>query len=131
MRSDSLQRFVALELKINEAKLASECASESHKHMLAAAKHADQVAGSARDHWAQMLYSGEDYVEVILKGDLSPRNLRAVRVSVLDYELYWEYAYNEFRTRLSELERYRVDTFAHIDEQLDALHIPWETVEDA
>jgi len=34
----------------------------------------------------------------------------------------------QFSERLSELDRYRVDSFAQIDERLHALGISWETV---
>ena len=78
-----------------------------------------------------MLCNAADYIEAILHGELMPRNLEAVRISKLDFDLYWEYAYNEFRTKLSELDRFRVDSFAAIDEALHALGVTWEMVEHA
>ena len=93
LKSDSLNNYLTPDLDINEVKLRCECAPESHKHMLATMKHADKLTGEPQERWPEMLCSGDDYVEAVLAGDLSPGNVAAVRISNVDYELYWEHAY--------------------------------------
>ena len=131
LKGDSLNDYVGPGPGVDEMKLQAECATDASKHFLATTKHIADAASQPRDAWAKMLCSADNYVEVIFQGTLRSGNLGAVRISKLDFELYWECAYNEFREKLSELERFRVDAFAVIDEALHDLGATWETVERA
>jgi hypothetical protein len=131
LKGDSLNDYTTAEPRVDEAKLGADCAADSHKHMLATLKHAAALTKRSPDEWPQMLCSSHDYVEAIFRGELKSNNLESVRFGKLDFDLYWEYAYREFTEKLSELDRYRTETFAAIDERLQALGVPWETIDDA
>jgi hypothetical protein len=131
LKGDSLTDYMTFGPAVDAMKLSSECATDSHKHFLATLKHSSEAATQSPDEWPEMLCGAREYIEAVLNGDLRPQYLETVRIAKLDFDLYWEYAYNEFREKLSELDRYRVDSFAAIDEALQTLGVTWETVERA
>ena len=131
LKSDSLNAYMGVGAVLDEEKLSAECVSDACKHFLAGVKLADAAKSLPADRWPGALCNSVDYIEVILLGDLEPDHLDAVRIAKGDFDLYREYAYNEFREKLSELDRYRVDAFAQIDERLNAAGVPWEPVNDA
>lgn len=131
LQGDSLRTYVSDDPVIDEAKLQSECATESHKHLLATIKHEGEILHADENQWPSILCNHDEYMEAIYIGEVLPAHIETVRISKIDYELYWDYAYNEFREKLGELDRYRVDTFSRIDEYLESIGKGWETVEDA
>lgn len=125
---DSLRSYMTMTPEVDEPELRNHCATDSHKQFLAALKHAAEVARIADDQWPNLICNHGEYIEAIFTGNLHPDQILTVRIARTDYELYWEYAFNEHRERLSEVDRYRVDTFARIDEYLDNLGVSWEQV---
>ena len=127
---DSLNCYVTTEPKIDEVKLREECAVDTHKHFLATIKHATQVQSStAPAQWRTMICSGTTYLEVVMRGELRPADIEAVRISQLNYDLYWEYSFNDVASRLSEVDRFRTDTFATILYELEKRSIHFEGVD--
>jgi hypothetical protein len=131
LKGDSLNHYMTDEPTVDEAKLCADCASDDRKHMLATLKHASELVARRPDDWPRMVCREDCYIEAIVEGSLKPDSLGCVRIGKLDFDLYWEYAFIEFTGKLSELDRYRVDAFAAIDERLQAAGVSWETVEDA
>jgi hypothetical protein len=123
---DSLSGYVTSDAKVDVNSLEKDCALDSQKHCLATVKHAFGLSAASEDAWPTMLCSGDDYVEAIFTGGLRSADATTVRIARIDYELYWEYAFNEFRSKLSELDRFRVDTFAQIVEKLETLGVGLE-----
>ena len=78
-----------------------------------------QLCWHRGDSWNSILCSGSTYVEVVIRGELRTSDIEVVRLSQSTYDLYWEYSFNEFSERLSEMDRARVDTFATILQQLE------------
>ena len=131
LKNDSLNYYMTDEPKVDEAKLCADCASDEQKHILATLKHASELVTRRPDDWPRMVCREDCYIEAIIEGSLRLDSLGSVRIGKLDFDLYWEYAFIEFTSKLSELDRYRVDAFAAIDERLQAAGVSWETVEDA
>ena len=129
LMGDSLSSYVIAGPRVNESKLRQECAPDSHKHCLATIKHSSKIESLAPDAWSSMLCSTVNYIEAIVRGELRPDGVEAVRISKADYDLYWEYAFNEFTGRLTEVDRYRVDTFASIVEHLNSWRIRLQEVD--
>jgi hypothetical protein len=77
------------------------------------------------------LCSGDDFVEAIFVGETTPADLEAVRMLKSDYDLFFHYAFEEFRERLSEVDRFRIDDFVMMLNHLEKWGIPLEVVDDA
>ncbi len=131
LRGDSLRTYMTDDLTVDEAKLKQECAADSHKPLLATLKHASEVVTIQEDLWPSLVSNHDEYIEAIFTGEMRAGKVKSVRISKTDYELYYNYAYNEHREKLDELDRYRVDTFSRIDEYLEQAGITWEEIEDA
>ena len=127
LQSDSLRTYVS-DKGVDGTALEKECSSDAAKHLLCSLKHSAELDAASEETWPQMVCNQDQYVEAIFVGGLSAEKIQSVRISKGLYELYYEYVYNEYREKLSELDRYRTDTFARIDEYLDQLSIPWEEV---
>lgn len=123
---DSLSAYVTSDAKVDIDAVEKDCAPESRKHYLATIKHSSGLPAMPTDAWATMLCGNDDYVEAIFTGGSTSVDVTTVRIASIDYELYWEYAFNEFRSKLSELDRFRVDTFAQVLEHLEKLGIGFE-----
>jgi len=129
LKGDSLNHYMAVGPKVDEDLLRVDCATEALKHMLLTLKHASEATAKPAANWPEMICNADCYAEaIIVQGDLKAARLSCVRIGKVDFDLYFEYAFREFSERLSELDRYRVDAFAQIDERLQALGISWETV---
>lgn len=128
LESDSLRTYITPTLSVNDADLRKHCATDTHVHLLATLKHATDILRLQESEWASLLCNNDDYVEAIFDTKILPEQILTVRFPKLDYDLYWEYAFNEHRDKVSELDRYRVDTFSKIDEYLTNLGVNWENV---
>lgn len=131
LQSDSLNYYLTDDLRVDEAKLKKSCATHSHKHLLAALKHAAQIGKTEETHWPNMLSNNDEYIEAIYSDKLYRTDVEAVGISETDYDLCFEYSYNEFQEKLGDEDRYFVETFGIIDEYLYRLGIRWEKVKDA
>lgn len=129
LKGDSLNHYMAVGPRVDEDRLQVECATEGQKHILLTIKHSSEAGTKPSHQWPDMVCNPDCYAEaIIVKGDLKAGHLSCIRIGKLDFDLYWEYAFLEFSERLSELDRYRVDSFAAIDERLQVLGVSWETV---
>ncbi len=129
LKGDSLNQYMEVGLKVDEDRMRADCATETQKHMLLTIKHASEAVAKPDHQWPDMVCSADCYAEaIIVEGDVKAGHLSCIRIGRVDFDLYWEYAFLEFSNRLSELDRYRVDCFAAIDERLQLLGVSWETV---
>jgi hypothetical protein len=126
--ADSLRTYVTTSLTIDDATLSRHCSSDSYNHFLAALKHAHDILKESENRWPIIVCNSDDYIEAIFDVNLQPDQIITVRIAKSDFDLYWEYAFNEHREKLSELDRFRVDIFARIDEYLYNLGINWQEV---
>ncbi|HTX36782.1 MAG TPA: hypothetical protein VME43_17255 [Bryobacteraceae bacterium] len=129
LKGDSLNHYMAAGPKVDDGRLRVECAADGQKDMLLALKHASEVAAKPPDQWPDMICNADCYAEaIVVEGHVKAGHLSCIRIGKVDFALYWDYAFREFSGRLSELDRYRVDAFAAIDERLQLLGVSWETV---
>jgi hypothetical protein len=131
LASDSLRTYVSSKASLDGERIRTECACDTHKHFLACVKLASKICSAPEMYWNRCLCSDDDYIEAIIGGQVTPDAVRSIRIAKTDYLLYWEYAFNEFAGKLSELDRFRVDTFARIDDNLARFGLTWEPVTDA
>ena len=131
LQGDSLKTYVLPGPIVDEASIRHDVAPHSHRHLLAGLKLAPQVCHSPQDTWATLLCSGDDTVEGIFVASVAPRDVESVRIRRSDYDLYFEYAFEEFRQKLDEADRCLIGGFVMILRILKNNGIPLEVVPDA
>ena len=131
LRCDSLQTYVTPELQVDLLTLGGDVASQENRHLLAALKMGRRVCTCPEERWHSMLCSGADYVEAIFVGDATPADLERVRMSRIDYEGFWHFAFESVRNKLSDAERSLVEGFVLLLSLLRQKNIPLEAVDDA
>lgn len=77
-----------------------------------------------------MLCSSSHYVEVIFTQRITPNDLDAVRMPRSEHELFFEYAFEEFRERLTDADRILTGSFAMILDRLDDHGVRLEVLDD-
>jgi len=93
---DSLTTYMPTEAKINITTLRQEVATHSHRHYLAALKHAGELATSNRSDWARMVCCDDRYSEAIFVKDVDLPSIAAVRVKEAEYTRLFALAFNEY-----------------------------------
>jgi hypothetical protein len=131
LRSDSLQTYLLPGPVVDDAAIHRDAAPHSHRHCLAALKHYDEIRRKPEEQWPSLLCSGSDYVEVIFVGNITPNHLEEVRISRSDYDLFFLYAFEEFREKLKDADRFLVDGFVMILQHLEERNIPLKVIENA
>jgi hypothetical protein len=133
--SDSLATYVrpmadGAGVAVNTSAIESDVAPHTHRQKLAAIKIHPAAQACDEGRWPALLCSATDYVEALFVGDLAPGDLQCVRMTRSDYDLYFTYAFEDFRARLAEPDRVLVEGFASILDELDARGIALEVVDD-
>jgi hypothetical protein len=131
LRSDSLLTYLKPGLSVDEDLLAADAAPHSHRHQLALLKHEADVESLPDARWPDMLCCNDDYVEAIFVGELLPSALACVRMPRISYDLYFDLAFEDFRTRLDDANRTVVENFVMVLDALKARLIPLEVCDDA
>lgn len=107
-----------------------DAAPHVNRHHLAALKHGRGVCASPEPRWPSLLSSATDYIEALFVGDLRPSDLQCVRMARSDHDVYFAYAFEDFRAKLGEADRVLVESFVTILEQLEARGVALEVVDD-
>ncbi len=130
LKSDSLKSYVREGQRVDDEAIREDVAPHSHRQYLAALRHSADVPATPEDRWPAILFAGGDYVEAIFVGDLTPEQVESVRLRKTECQELWGYAFEEFRGKLSNSNRFRADTFAMILRHLDRYGIRLEEVDD-
>jgi hypothetical protein len=104
LRSDSLKTYLRRGPALDEAALRRDAAPHSHRHSLAAVKHARELGGS-EDSWPLLICSASDFVEAVFAGPLAAQDAEVVRMPQRDHDFRFHYAFEEFRGRLSKADK--------------------------
>ena len=115
---------------VDEDAVRRDATPHTHRHFLATCKHASEAPGTPDDQWPTLLCSSSDYVEVIFTQRITPSDLDAVRMHSSEHELFFEYAFEEFRERLTDADRLLTGSFAMILDRLDGHGVPLEVLDD-
>lgn len=133
--SDSLATYIVpladgAGVAVNTGALQADVAPHSHRQKLAALKLHGAARACDEGRWPKLLCSATDYVEALFVGDLAPGDLECVRIARSDYDLYFTYAFEDFRARLGEADRVLVEGFASVLDELEARGVALEVVDD-
>lgn len=131
VQGDSLNNYMISEVEVDEAKLRSECAPDSHKNCLAALKHKDDIITQDAARWTHCLCNNRDYIEVIIQGRILTRHFLSVRITESDYAKLTGMVFDYYRNALSEADRDKVASFLRVNASLQDAGIPLEQVPDA
>lgn len=122
---DSLNSYMLPGPAVDVDRLQQDICLHSHRHYLATLKYAADVCCLPEELWSGLLCSQADYIEAIFVGNLQPESLQVVRMPQVDFEIYFHFAFEEFRGRLSEFDRSLVESFtltlSHLQRQAIAL----------
>jgi hypothetical protein len=128
LRSDSLKTYVDASSNVDRVAIEEDATPHTHKHYLAGIKHANSTYYTPETEWPSMLCSNVDYIEAVFVGSSTPDDLEEVRMLKSDYELFFHYAFEEFREKLSEADRALVDGFVMILKYLKSHGIHLEVI---
>lgn len=116
--------------EVDDEAILDDSAPHQSRHHLAALKLDRKIHASPEPRWPALLSSCSDYVEALFVGDLRPADLQCIRMARADHDIYFAYAFEDFRAKLSESDRVLVESFVSILEQLEARRIALEVVDD-
>lgn len=128
LRADSLKTYLLPGGLVDEDGLQRDVAPHSHRQFLAALKHPSEACSLPPARWPAVLCSSENYVEVLFVESPSPEDVEAVRLSQLDHEGFFYFAFEEARGKLSEFDRHLVDEFKLAVKLLRNQGLPLEAV---
>jgi hypothetical protein len=127
--SDSLQTYVR-GVAVDRAGIARDVAPHSHRAHTATLKHERDVSRRAEPTWPLMVCSNAGYVEAIFIPPVLPDHVAAVRMRRADHERYFDFAFNDLHTRLSDAERAQIDVFRILLLEMRKRRIPLEVLDD-
>ncbi len=128
LRADSLKTYMLPGPSVDAPAIQRDAAPHAARHCLASIKHVHEVTATAESAWPRLLCNDHDFVEAIFRGDLTTDDLECVRMAKADYEMLYEFAFEEFRVKLGKADRMEIDNFVLILEQLDRRGIRLEVV---
>lgn len=128
LSADSLNMFVSETLEVDVDGIKINCSTDQSKQFLAALKHSDDILEKESKLWAETLCGENAYIEAIFPNKVEPQHIYSVRISKIDYDIYWDYAFEEFREKLDELQRYKVNDFRKITDYLREHNLDWEVI---
>jgi hypothetical protein len=131
LRSDSLKAYVGPGPILDQDSLNRDIAPHSHRQMLAALKHSSEILAFPQVRWPSILCNASQYVEAIITGGVTRVDIEAVRMDKLDYDLFFEFAFQDFRSKLADADRFRIDMFVLILQLLEDHHVPLELINHA
>jgi hypothetical protein len=129
LRDDSLKTYVNAPDIVDSAAIERDATPHTHKHYLAGIKHAGGSYHIPETQWPSMLCSNTDFIEAVFVRSLTPDDLQEVRMLKSDYDLFFHYAFEEFREKLSEADRALVDGFVMILKHLRDRGVHLEVIE--
>ena len=77
-----------------------------------------------------MICCDNNYIEAITTDDILNEHIKSVRMSKNDYSLYFDYLYEDFISKLSEIKKYRLEDFRNMQILLNKKGIKLEIIDD-
>jgi hypothetical protein len=120
LRGDSLKTYMLPGPSVDGPAIERDC--------VAALKHASDVVGAPDAAWPAILCNNDEYVEAIFTGDLTADHIECVRMTKADHEALYDFAFEDFHTKLSKADKLEVDNFVMILDELSKRGIRLELV---
>lgn len=111
---DSLARYVDAENSIRKDLLVREVAAIDSRHQFVTLVRAARIYQAPRDAWAQIVCSGDEYIEAVFNCRVHPKQVEAIRITQQDYQAFRELAFQDFGRNLSPGEKAIVNDFVSI-----------------
>ena len=125
---DSLKTYFLPGNKLDTKSLTEQIAVESVKHILAAIKLYREIPVTHESRWGALLCSKDDYLEAVFNGSIAAEDVKEVRLSKSDYDLYFYLAFDGFREKLDTATRALIEGFAFIVKLANSKGIHLEVV---
>ncbi len=119
LQSDSLNEYVNDFGEVDVSRLASESSTHEFRNFLAGIKLGNQIATVDESAWPSTLCSKRDYIEAIFSAEVRSGSVKEIRIAQFDFELYFMFAFENFRRHLGEADRYIIDNFTTILDLVD------------
>lgn len=129
VKEDSLNNYVD-ESQVNIKELAQDIANRECVHFLAALKHVKDIQRILFGKGPCTICCDDCYIEAIIKDDIRNTHIKSVRMSKKDYDMYYNYLYEDFISskELDDFQRYRLYAFVEMQELLDTQTIDLEVI---
>ncbi|MCD4678077.1 MAG: hypothetical protein K8S18_19100 [Desulfobacula sp.] len=128
IKEDSLN-YVG-ESGLNIEILCQDIANRECVNYLASQKHENDIKEKPIEGWASMICCDNNYIESITTDDILNEHIKCVRISKNDYSLYFDYLYEDFISKLSEIKKYRLEDFRNMQILLNKKGIKLEIIDD-
>lgn len=128
LRGDSLKTYMLPASRVDGTAVERDAAPHSHRHCIATIKHARDVVGTAETDWPTILCNSEDFIEAIFAGEFVANDIECVRMIRADHEALYEFAFEDFQTKLNKSEKIEIDNFILILDELVRCGIRLEVV---
>ena len=109
--------------------LCQEIANKECVNYLASQKHENDLKEKPFEEWASMICCDQNYIETITIDDILDEHIQNVRMSKEDYNLYFDYLFEDFTSKLSENEKYRLEDFRKMQILLSQKGIELEIID--
>lgn len=117
-------------MRIDTVALHREAAAHSHRHLLTALKHAEDLPLCQQSDWPMLVCSKSAFVEAIFSGKAPLHGVEAVMLSRTLYDEWHHYAFEHFCDKLTDERRFLVETFATVHQKLKRHNIELADVAD-
>ena len=120
---------------LNIDKLSNDSANRECIRCLAALKHEIDLEKTPENKWASMICCNKNYIEAITMDDILIEHIESVRISKIDYNIYYDYLYKDLISELDNsdlsdvVKKYRLEDFRNMLILLDKQRIKLEVIE--
>ena len=130
LRSDSLKTYIKRGPALDEEGVRRDAAPHSHRHCLAAVKHANELGSYSEDTWPLLVCSASEFIEAVFGGSFTAREVEVVRMPRREHDFRFHYAFEDFRGRLSKADKILCADFATARRLIRNQGISLEVVSD-
>jgi hypothetical protein len=97
--------------KVNIEQLKHDTANRETVHLLTAIKNEKDLPRTAKKNWPKMVCHEKNYIEAVTADEISIKHISTVRMSKDSYDLYFDYLYKAYGSRLDESEKLHLRAF--------------------
>jgi hypothetical protein len=123
LSSDSLNTYVSESGDVDLVAIETESSTHEFRHLLAGIKTGDTAGIEDQSNWSEILCSSKEYIEAIFSTEVTKDSIQEIRIAEFDYELYFMFAFENFRRPLGESDRYIIDNFTTILDLVEENHL--------
>lgn len=115
--------------QVDMERLSLDVADRESIHFLACLKHEDDIKRIPSDEWESLICCDECYIEAVTIDDILNSHIECIRMSKVEYHLYYVYLYMDYISELPDFEKYRLYEFKNMLELSRKLGIKIEVIE--